>query len=609
MPRRARSSQTPSAQRKKKTSATTRHLESLETAGLLHLTAAQPEVAYLFRHVLIQEAAYSSLLKTDRRALHLAVGEVLESLYVDELGASELAPVLGEHFALAQDDARALKYYKLAGEAAAKIYANLEAAQHYTHALQLLQRAPDDHALAVFQSIYLGLGRSYEMTGRHLEAQRCYEDLERLALTRADRPTQLAALVAQATLHAAPTAVRDIARGTALCEQALRLAQELGDRAAEAKIYWCLMLLARVNRQVEAVFRYGELAIALSRELDLTEQLAFALNDIALAYGFVGRFERGLTYLEEARVLWRMLGNRAMLADNLASAGFGLLLNGRLTEGQVLIEEAYALNREINNAWGQGYSLWALGNCQFYLGDLRAAYATWEAAQRLSEAAGFIAGPPSIYLMTALGEIELGAPASALPHIQQVLSYAERYPVARTSGQALLSLAHLRLGQMPEAQTALEAARASQQVSDILTGVMLSHAEIEMALALNDLARALEHVEHWLTVVQRTSPINYPSLLTQRARILLRLDQPDAARETLQTACQMAEHMLVRFWAWQPLSLLADLTRQQGHPAEADALHQQAREVIDFIREHCPPHLAEAFHNKSSDQLAVNSAQ
>jgi predicted ATPase len=62
-------------------------LGTLEHAGLIHLAQLQPDLEYLFRHVLVQDAAYDSLLRQDRRHLHRAVAEVLERLYPDRLDA------------------------------------------------------------------------------------------------------------------------------------------------------------------------------------------------------------------------------------------------------------------------------------------------------------------------------------------------------------------------------------------------------------------------------------------------------------------------------------------------------------------------------------------
>src|SRR5260221_10721734 len=109
----------------------------LEGAGLIQLASIQPELEYLFRHVLVKDAAYHSLVKSDRRALHQAVGETLEHLYTRPAGHpihSEFYPLLAFHFAGAGDAVRAQRYYTLAAEAAAAAYANREAGAHFAQA-------------------------------------------------------------------------------------------------------------------------------------------------------------------------------------------------------------------------------------------------------------------------------------------------------------------------------------------------------------------------------------------------------------------------------------------------------------------------------------------
>src|ERR1041385_2925736 len=89
-------------------------LETLEAKGLIRLAAVRPELEYLFRHALVQDAAYGSLLKQERRDLHGRVGEALEELFPDR--REELAPVLAMHFEQAGERDRAIDYYVEAAE-------------------------------------------------------------------------------------------------------------------------------------------------------------------------------------------------------------------------------------------------------------------------------------------------------------------------------------------------------------------------------------------------------------------------------------------------------------------------------------------------------------
>ncbi|MGD2205868.1 MAG: SpoIIE family protein phosphatase [Anaerolineae bacterium] len=110
-------------------------LGTLESAGLIRLARLEPDLEYLFRHALVQDAAYASLLESDQRQLHLAVGEAVESLYPDRL--DEYAPMLARHFERAGEDQHALDYFIRAGDAALAAYANQEAESQHRSALAL----------------------------------------------------------------------------------------------------------------------------------------------------------------------------------------------------------------------------------------------------------------------------------------------------------------------------------------------------------------------------------------------------------------------------------------------------------------------------------------
>jgi len=138
------------------------HLNTLESTGLVQVAQIEPELEYLFRHALMQEAAYNSLLAADKKRLHLAVGETIEHLYPDRL--DERAAMLAQHFERAGDDERALKYFIKAGEKALATFANQEAESHYRWALEL--SCPDCERVVLLS----GLGEALYRLGRSDEA-------------------------------------------------------------------------------------------------------------------------------------------------------------------------------------------------------------------------------------------------------------------------------------------------------------------------------------------------------------------------------------------------------------------------------------------------------
>ncbi len=154
-------------------------LGALEYSNLIELMVGRPELGYLFRHALVREAAYAAVLKADRRMLHRAVAEALETTYPDRL--DELGATLAYHFERAEARDRALYYLVRAADQARERFANAEAIALYRAALAHADAAADDGAADVARegpsiagpSIDLRerLGGVLTLTGRHEEAR------------------------------------------------------------------------------------------------------------------------------------------------------------------------------------------------------------------------------------------------------------------------------------------------------------------------------------------------------------------------------------------------------------------------------------------------------
>ena len=116
-------------------------LSELQRLDLVVEERRRPTPEYRFRHGLVREAAYTSLLDQRRRDLHRIVGTTLEELSADEL--SEAYGLLAHHFAEADEPERAARYLLEAGDAAKSLYAEEEAITHYRRALPFLDRLGD----------------------------------------------------------------------------------------------------------------------------------------------------------------------------------------------------------------------------------------------------------------------------------------------------------------------------------------------------------------------------------------------------------------------------------------------------------------------------------
>jgi class 3 adenylate cyclase/tetratricopeptide (TPR) repeat protein len=116
-------------------------LEQLVNSELVFRRGEPPEATYSFKHALVQEAAYQSLLKSKRQQLHARIAQVLEERLTDVGEAGQ--EVLAQHWTNAGLAERAIPYWRRAGERAARHSANLEAIAHLNKGLELLGTLPD----------------------------------------------------------------------------------------------------------------------------------------------------------------------------------------------------------------------------------------------------------------------------------------------------------------------------------------------------------------------------------------------------------------------------------------------------------------------------------
>ena len=116
-------------------------LGELVGAGLLYQRGIPPLATYIFKHALIQDAAYQSLLKKTRREHHARIAEVLEER-MPERAATE-PEVVARHYDEAGLVARAIAFYERAGQRATERSANAEAILHLSKGIELLRTLPE----------------------------------------------------------------------------------------------------------------------------------------------------------------------------------------------------------------------------------------------------------------------------------------------------------------------------------------------------------------------------------------------------------------------------------------------------------------------------------
>jgi class 3 adenylate cyclase/tetratricopeptide (TPR) repeat protein len=116
-------------------------LDKLAAAELVFRRGTPPESRYIFKHALVQDAAYASMLKSRCRALHARIAEVLETRFPQSVDSEP--ELLAQHCAAAALAGRAVHYWQKAGERAIEHSAYREAFAHLTRGLEALKALPD----------------------------------------------------------------------------------------------------------------------------------------------------------------------------------------------------------------------------------------------------------------------------------------------------------------------------------------------------------------------------------------------------------------------------------------------------------------------------------
>lgn len=545
-------------------------LEELVAKRLL-LDPQQAGQAYLIAHDKIREVVYGETSAARRQVLHRRAVTALQGGDPARLAFHALAAGMAE---------AAFDYSLTAGDAALHLFAAGDAITHYETARQLMAAQVEN---AVCQRLYTNLGRALELNGQFEQAGAVYEEMETIARQRAVPDLKLAALMAQSTLRSMVSPSFDPVKGETLAEQALNLARELGDAAAEAKILWGLMNLYTHSIRLPQAIACGEQALALARDLDLLEQRAFILNDMGLCLWLNGHLDRAREFWREASDLWRTLNNLPMLADSLCEATGLAVDSGDYSLALTLAGEAHQISQAIANLWGQSHSkIWVV-YIYWDRGQVDQTIEEMKDCLRLAEMAGYLL--PQLLTRADLGTVygSLGAVEQGFEMIRLALTTAETHlPSFRAWVLGRLAQLHLRQNQLSQAEAVIEQGKQvpSQQLFPFFYQY-LPLAEAELALKQGEPERALALIDALLAKFQ---PFMMRPLVSEalylRGQGLMGLEQPEAARKTLLEACAVAEAVGSRRMLWQILFALSQLETDRG---EAHRLRQQARKIVEDI--------------------------
>ena len=410
------------------TTAIEQDLERLRSADLIRLVSTDPDVEYLFRHALLQDAAYNLLLRGERQALHREVGDVLERLFPDR--RDELAAVLAHHYEQAEEWDRAIDYLVLAGKQALKRFANREARDLLDRAAEHLDATHLDSNLAL--RVEVGLGRaqagfSYipfdETLALVEETLTCAQELGD------DRLLAAVHLQIGRVRNARGESYRTSPKLRESLDEALRLGGTLGDDSVRA-LPLSLIGSARLaaGDQVGAIEALEE-ALPILESIDDYASAALTAGTLGRARARAGEFPAARRATEASLELAERSGDPNVVVDTQIFAGIVAAEQGRLDEAIDLTREGVRLADEVGNTYCSLVGNFYLGDQHLRRGEANDAVASIERSRELAQFcdAGSIVSLSDAWLGAARAPVDGDGIAAFEPSLKHAHAIGDRY--------------------------------------------------------------------------------------------------------------------------------------------------------------------------------------
>ena len=351
-------------------------IRGLEGAGLVERDGRTGD--YSFRHALVHDAAYASLLKADRRELHQAVGSALVELHPDR--ADELAATIGRHFEQADDAPRALTWLARAAQRARTQLALVEAAALYRRALRVLSPADGE----IEFTLRLGLAECLSRIGAPIadteaEFQRC------LAIAPGDRESASVQFLRGQHLHIFTSL--DLAEAERCYLASLGLLETFAQDELYGRVLAHLGYLYRYQRRSDESVETLERARAVVGRLGETRALAQAEIFLSGAYLDVDRSNDALASARAGIALAERVGDLELIGIGHSFIVDVLLDRSRSGQGRSAdalphIEEMRRYGREHGVALLGAFAETAYADHAEQIGDLTGAVDAFGAAVR-----------------------------------------------------------------------------------------------------------------------------------------------------------------------------------------------------------------------------------
>jgi tetratricopeptide (TPR) repeat protein len=523
-------------------------LRELKALEIIYEQGLLPESAYIFKHAVIQDVAYNSLLIQRRKALHKAVGAAIEELYADRL--TEHYEELAHHYEKGEAWEKALEYLVKAGQKTQQVYANREALAHYNRALIVFARLGAAVDPEVLMTIYVGKGAVLSIMSEFLPSVEAYQRTLEIARQFGNREKEAEALfcIGSGFFYG-----HEFEKALEYVEQAKALASIIGAKNILASSIFVIGLVHVVTGKLGEA-RLWEEALRISTEVGNKGVEGFTLIMLGQFHNWKGEYEQALQLHEQACMIGHAHNLQDVLLQSIFPRSIAYCSKGEYKQAIISLQEALGKSEQPGDKYFKCRGLNTLGWVYGELYNLELAIRY----NREGVEASYIIGDPEIIRNA---EINLGDYYLLLGDIDQAQHYLEK--VYRDSQQ------QRQLGEESMKWRYMQ---------------HCCHSLGELWLTKGDAEKALRFAEECLQLAEPTeSRKNIVKDWRLHGQAYCAQGRLTEAEVVLQKALTLAKEIGNPPQQWKAYQALGELYEQQGVTAQARSAYVSAIEVIDGV--------------------------
>lgn len=566
---------------------------------------------YRFSHALFKDYLQNRLCQGEQRLLHGLVAAALEELHEGQL--DEIAVQLAYHFQTAEDYARSYKYFSLAAERAARLYANDEAISHYTKAISLAGKvSPSIVSLA---RLHRGRGLASERLGEFDQAHADHKISLQLARTAGEHKEEWQSLLDMGRLWGS----RDYKRMRDCFEEALELSRRMDDPSVLAgSLNWMGNWFTNAENPLKAA-EYHQEALGIVKTLGGRRELANTLDLLGVAHLMGSDLTASVRCYDRAIKLFWELGNRSRLVSSLTGRAAAVSMLAFLAsvapapspDAVSDIAEVLQIARDIGAAPGEAWAQWSLGMLHLVRGQFGLAKKVLQNGLRISteiEHREYVVGNR---FALGIAYTELFSPDQARGQLEKALSLAGelRSPAMIHLTTGALAGAYLMMNDLKSVQSSLETVLTPQTPMDTLGKRYCWVRRGELALAQGDPDLALDITNRLIKSAPGISPERVITFLWKlKGEALAVMGCTEEAVPLLQAAIKNAEELRERFLEWRLHGSLGRLYQAEGRHSDAESEFSIAWELVKGLAEAVPEReMKDHFLRRAQDRLRLST--